>query len=213
MPHTPEHTSAKGRTYVGLFDRREDADTAAQELRTAGFKDDDFGYAWKDDKGAVQKEGDTKAGEMAVGGAATGAALGGLIGAATAALIPGVGPIFAGGILASTLTGAAVGAGAGGITGALVGMGIPDEEAKYYDEEFKGGRTLMTVRANDRYDEAGDIVRRRRGWDYGTRNERGGLTEDATLESRTTLRRDESQADDRMTERDDTGSPTHRGKV
>jgi hypothetical protein len=30
----------------------------------------------------------------------------------------------------------------------------------------------MTVKAGDRYDEASDIARRRRGYDYQTRNER-----------------------------------------
>lgn len=172
MTHTPEHKTTTRSTYVGVFDDRDTADKAARELRSAGFKDDEIGYAWRDDSGKVQKEGETKAGEMAAGGAATGAALGGLIGAAAAGLIPGVGPIVAGGILASTLTGAAVGTAAGGITGAFVGMGIPEEEAKYYDEEFKQGRTLMTVRSSDRYDLAGDTIRRGGGWDWDTRNER-----------------------------------------
>lgn len=169
MAHTPEHT--KRTTYVGVFEDRTAADRAARDLRTAGFKDDEIGYAWRDDKG-VHKEGDTKAGELATGGALTGAALGGLAGAAAAGLIPGIGPIVAGGILASTLTGAAVGSAAGGVTGALVGMGIPDDEAKYYDDEFKQGRTLMTVRSPERYDLAGDTIRRGGGWDWDTRNER-----------------------------------------
>lgn len=172
MTHTPGHTTNKRSTYVGVFDDRTKADKAARELRTAGFKDDEIGYAWKDEQGKRQTEGDTKAGEMAAEGAVTGAALGGLIGAAAAGLIPGVGPIIAGGILASTLTGAAVGTAAGGVSGALVGMGIPDEEAKYYDSEFKQGRTLMTVKSSDKYDLAGDTIRRGGGWDWDTRNER-----------------------------------------
>lgn len=167
MPHTPEHRT---RPYVGVFEDRDAADRAARDLRAKGFKDDDFGYAWKDDKG-VHKEGDTKAGEMATTGAVTGAALGGLAGAAAAGLIPGVGPIIAGGILAATLTGAAAGTAAGGLAGALVGMGIPDDEAKYYDEEFRTGRPILTLRESDRRDEASDIVRRGGGWDYDTRNE------------------------------------------
>jgi len=186
MTHTPDHKTTTRSTYVGLFDDRNAADKAARDLRTAGFKDDEIGYAWRDDSGKTQTEGDTKAGEMAAGGAVTGAALGGLIGAAAAGLIgrsiedlvvlEAGGPIVAGGILASTLTGAAVGTAAGGITGGLVGMGIPDEEAKYYDSEFREGRTLMTVRNEGRYDEAGDVIRRGGGWDYDTRNERTGTT-------------------------------------
>jgi hypothetical protein len=103
-------------------------------------------------------------------------ALGGVIGAGAALLIPGVGPVVAGGVLGTALagaaTGAAAGAVAGGVSGALVGLGIPEDEARYYDEEFREGRTLMTVKTDDRYDVAGDIIRRRRGYDYETRADR-----------------------------------------
>lgn len=183
MPNTSDR--ARSRPYVGVFDDRDSADRTARELRTAGFKDEDFGYAWRDDEGKTRTEGDTKAGEMAAGGAVTGAALGGLAGAAAAGLIPGVGPIVAGGILAATLTGAAAGAAGGGVAGALVGMGIPDDEAKYYDEEFRQGKPILTLRDPARYDEAGDIVRRGGGWDYETRNEPRTTT--TTTTRRTTV--------------------------
>jgi hypothetical protein len=174
MPHTPEHTT-KGRHYVGVFDERNDAELAARDLREKGFKDDEIGYAWRDDAGKTHQEGN-KSGEMAASGAGTGVVLGGIIGAGAALLIPGVGPVVSGGLLASALAGAATGAVAGGVAGgvggALVGLGIPEDEAKYYDEQFKEGRTLMTVRADDRYNDASDIVRRRRGYDYETRADR-----------------------------------------
>ena len=83
---------------------------------------------------------------------------------------------MSGGILATALaggvTGAVTGAVAGGVAGALVGLGVPEEEATYYDQQFRDGRTLMTVRTDDRYADAGDIVRRRKGYDYETRNDR-----------------------------------------
>lgn len=166
--------------YVGVFDERSDADLAARDLREKGFKDDDIGYAWRDDEGKTHREGN-KSGEMAASGAGTGVVLGGLIGAGAALLIPGIGPVVSGGLLASALaggaTGAVTGAVAGGVSGALVGLGIPKEEAEYYDEQVRNGRTLMTVRADDRYDDASDIVRRRRGYDYATRGERVGTTD------------------------------------
>jgi hypothetical protein len=87
--------------------------------------------------------------------------------------IPSVALAAAFGLAGGTaVAGAGIGAAAGGLVGALVGMGIPDEEAKYYDSEFKQGRTLMTVKSSDRYDEAGDTIRRGGGWDWDTRNER-----------------------------------------
>jgi hypothetical protein len=180
--------STKRNTYVGVFDDRNDAELAARDLREQGFKDDQIGYAWRDEAGKTRQEGN-KAGKMAASGAGTGVVLGGIIGAGAALLIPGIGPVVSGGLLAAALggaaTGAVTGAVAGGIAGALVGLGIPEDEAKYYDERFREGGTLMTVKADDRYDEATEIARKRRGYDYETRNERA-MRERETNESQTT---------------------------
>ena len=171
----PQNSTNTRKHYVGVFDERSDAELAAQDLRTKGFKDDQIGYAWRDEAGKTHTEGN-KSGQMAASGAGTGVVLGGLIGAAAALLIPGIGPVVSGGLLATALaggaTGAVTGAVAGGISGALLGLGIPEEEAKYYDQQVRDGRTLMTVRADDRYSDASDIVRRRNGFDFETRNDR-----------------------------------------
>lgn len=171
----PQDRTTRRTHYVGVFDDRKDAELAARDLREQGFTDDRIGYAWKDDSGKTHAEGN-KSGKLAASGAGTGVVLGGLIGAGAALLIPGIGPVVSGGILATALaggvTGAATGAVAGGITGALLGLGIPEVEAKYYDQQFRDGRTLMTVKADDRYSDASDIVRRRNGYDYETRNDR-----------------------------------------
>ena len=45
----------------------------------------------------------------------------------------------------AALSGAAVGAAVGGITGALVGMGIPEYEAKRYEGKIKAGNILISV--------------------------------------------------------------------
>jgi len=174
-PHRLVGRSFTRSHYVGVFDDRNDAELAARDLREKGFKDEQIGYAWRDESGKTHAEGN-KAGSMAASGAGTGVVLGGLIGAGAALLIPGIGPIVSGGLLATALaggvTGAVTGAVAGGVAGALVGLGIPEVEAKYYDQQFRDGRTLMTVRADDRYGDASDIVRRRKGYDYETRNDR-----------------------------------------
>ena len=49
----------------------------------------------------------------------------------------------------AALGGAAIGGATGGIIGALVGMGIPEVEAKHYDERVRGGHALVTVQAED----------------------------------------------------------------
>jgi hypothetical protein len=43
--------------YVGVFDDRDDAELAARDLRAKGFKDDQIGYAWRDDAGKTHSEG------------------------------------------------------------------------------------------------------------------------------------------------------------
>ena len=58
-----------------------------------------------------------------------------------------------------------VGAGVGAIAGALIGMGVPEEHAKYYEGEVKSGRTLVTVRAPQRYPEARELLRQYGAYD------------------------------------------------
>ena len=63
--------------------------------------------------------------------------------------VPGVGPFLAAGPIMAALGGAAVGAAVGGITGALIGMGIPEFEAKRYEGRIKDGNILIAVHAKD----------------------------------------------------------------
>jgi uncharacterized membrane protein len=64
-------------------------------------------------------------------------------------MIPGLGPFIAAGPIMAALSGAAVGAGTGGIVGALVGMGIPEIEAKTYEGQLRGGNILLAVHTED----------------------------------------------------------------
>ena len=79
-----------------------------------------------------------------------------------ALVIPGIGPVLAGGALATAfgLAGAGIGAAAGGIGGALVGMGIPEEEARYFERGFREGGVLVTVNGRDQVPEALRILER-----------------------------------------------------
>ena len=92
--------------------------------------------------------------------AVSGAVLGGFLGAAGALLIPGIGPVVAGGILITALGGAAIGATTGGVIGAFVNMGLPEHDAHHYTREFEAGRTIVTVKTDGRQQEAFDILRR-----------------------------------------------------
>lgn len=147
---------------VGVFRDRNDADRAVQELQRASFRDDQIGFAMRDEPGAEDTlaSAESAAGESAATGMLTGGLFGGLIGAAASGLLPGIGPVIAGGILASVLGGVAIGAAAGGVLGALIGIGIPEEEARYYESELHAGKTLVTVKTEGRYGDAASILRR-----------------------------------------------------
>ena len=47
------------------------------------------------------------------------------------------------------LAGLGAGAAAGGLTGALIGLGLPEHEAKFYDQELRKGGILLGVYSHD----------------------------------------------------------------
>lgn len=160
-------------TVVGVFDDRDDAQRAIEALKDAGFRPDDIGVTMRDRREAetLVEDTGTKAGAGAATGALAGGALGGVAGwlvGIGALAIPGVGPFIAAGPLAAALTGAAIGAAGGGLLGALTGMGVPEDEARWYEGEVHRGGTLVTVRADGRYEEARRIVREYGGREAGS---------------------------------------------
>jgi uncharacterized protein (TIGR02271 family) len=146
-----------GQTVVGLFNDQPAAEAAIRRLTAAGFLEQDIGVAVRDrEQQQTLTEGTgAQAAEDATKGAVGGGVVGGVIGllAGVGALaIPGIGPIIAGGALASTLAGAGIGAAAGGLIGALVGMGVPEEDARHFEHGFQQGGILVTVQAGARAD-------------------------------------------------------------
>ena len=130
------------------------AASIVDDLKNAGFSNDDISALFPDKKGSrdFAHEQKTKAPEGAAAGASAGGLLGGTLGwlAGIGALaIPGVGPLIAAGPIMGLLSGAAVGAATGGLTGALVGYGIPELEAKQYEGKVKGGNILLSVHTDD----------------------------------------------------------------
>jgi hypothetical protein len=166
-----------GRTAVAaLFKDKDDAEKAIEELRQEGFTRDQIGIAMRDRtaQGEMIESTGTHAAQGAAAGLVGGGLIGGLVGflVATGALaIPGIGPVVAGGVLANTfgivggtaVAGAGIGAAAGGILGALVGMGIPEHEAHYFEEGVRSGSTLVTVTAPGRASEAVKILEHHHG--------------------------------------------------
>jgi len=116
----------------------------------------------------VTQANEPTAGESGREGILTGGIIGGVLGAAAALLIPGVGPVIAGGILGATLGGAAIGGIAGGFLSTFTHMGVPEEKARYYEQEFQAGRTLVTIKADDRQQKAIEILQRHGAQDVQT---------------------------------------------
>jgi len=154
-------------TVVGVFPDRAHAEQALTELHNLGFKDDQIGYVvhHDKDKGVSGKKPE----EGALLGAASGGVAGGLIGAGASLLIPGIGPVIAGGVLTAILGGLVAGTLLGGLTGALVKLGISEEEARYYQSEFEAGRPIITVEAPGRQQQVLDVFRRCGAHDASTR--------------------------------------------
>jgi hypothetical protein len=159
---------------VGVFNDRYQAEKAVDDLEQGGFGRDQIGFALRGPDavsgGVITDAVGSKDAEGAVTGAVTGGIVGGLLGAAVALAIPGVGPLLAGGILATALGYGAAGVAVGGLLGAMTGAGLSEDEARFYEAQFNEGRALVTVRAGAREAEATEIIRRHGGYDMHTFN-------------------------------------------
>ncbi len=141
---------------IGVFHDSEQARHAIDELKSAGYSENEIGFLAR--ASATGSEDDAMS--SAATGAVEGGMIGGVLGAVAALLIPGFGPAIAGGILLATFGAAGIGALAGSIIGTLVSIGVPEEEAHHYQRELENGRTIVTVKATSGYDDAIAIMRR-----------------------------------------------------
>ena len=146
--------SGKNTAAFGIYRTQADVEYAVDLLRAEGFRNTDISVLFPENKGtkdfAVEKN--TKAPEGTATGAATGAVVGGALGwlvGIGALAIPGVGPLIAAGPIVAALTGVGGGGAIGGIAGALIGMGIPEYEAKRYEGRIKEGGILLSVHCDD----------------------------------------------------------------
>ena len=146
--------AGKNTAVFGIYSTRSAVERAVDDLRTAGFRNTDISVLFPENVGtkdfAVDKG--TKAPEGAATGAGSGAVVGGALGwlAGIGALaIPGLGPFIAAGPIMAALAGASVGGAVGGLTGALIGMGIPEYEAKRYEGRVKKGGILLSVHSDN----------------------------------------------------------------
>jgi hypothetical protein len=134
-----------------------------EDLRSAGFSEDEIGVVAPEDLELDREEvaEHSMVAEGSVVGAFAGAGLGSLWGVAmVTGLLPVIGPIVAGGLLASVIVTAAAGAALGSLAGALVGLGVPEEEAARYEQKLHEGHVVVTVKPHSRGSEALAILER-----------------------------------------------------
>jgi len=142
--------SGKNTAVYGIYRDTVSLGGGLEALRSAGFRGTDISVLMPENVGTkdfVHKK-DTKAPEGATTGVASGAVIGGALGwlAGIGALaIPGLGPFIAAGPIMGLLAGAGAGGAVGGVAGALIGMGIPEYEAKRYEGRVKSGGILLSV--------------------------------------------------------------------
>jgi hypothetical protein len=138
----------------GIAESESQAVSIVNQLLGAGFSDDDISVLFPDKEGTrhFAHERHTKAPEGAAGGAGAGIVIGGalgwLVGVGTL-IIPGIGAFLAAGPIVLALAGAGAGAAAGVLSGALIGMGMPEFEARQYEAKMKGGNILISVHTED----------------------------------------------------------------
>lgn len=151
------------------------AEKAIQNLVDMGFSDKDISVFAQDEDQVegLEEERDvdvttntenrgSNAGKGLGWGALSGGLLGGLAGliaGGIAVSIPGAAPLAVAGAGATGLTGLATGAVGGGLVGVLVGAGLPEEQAKEYEEFIEDGKVVVVVKVDDAQKEkAQDII-------------------------------------------------------
>jgi len=170
--------AGKNTAVFGLYRDRASVESAVDALRQEGFRNTDISVLFPENQGTKDfaHEKNTKAPEGTATGATSGAVVGGTLGwlAGIGALaIPGLGPFIAAGPIVAALAGAGAGGAIGGLAGALIGMGIPEYEAKRYEGRIKEGGILLSVHADDSkwVSKAKDILKRTGGEDVASSGE------------------------------------------
>jgi Heat induced stress protein YflT len=130
----------------GIFASSESAEVAVQQLTAAGFSTQDISVLMSDIEGAKEfaAEKNTNAGEDATDGIGVAEVVGGtlaFLAEAGALAIPGEGPLVAAGPIIARLASSSE----SGLVGALVGLGIPEYEAKVYDGKIKAEGVMLSI--------------------------------------------------------------------
>jgi len=144
---------------TGVFETRSAAEHAFQQVHAQGIPADKITLLTPGSADKVDQEVEsipTDATEQPGMGSAIGALLGGGVGitggAVLMALVPGVGPVTALGLLGAAILGAAgagVGAAAGGKLERATTEGLPEDEIFVYEDALRKGRSVIVALTDD----------------------------------------------------------------
>src|SRR5690348_3921227 len=146
--------AGKNTAAFGIYKGRGALEDAVNALRQGGFRSTDISVLFPENQGTKDfaHEKNTKAPEGVTTGAVAGGITGGVLGWLTgigALAIPGLGPMIAAGPIVAALAGAGALGTLGGFIGALVGMGVPEYEAKRYEGRIREGGILLSVHCDN----------------------------------------------------------------
>jgi hypothetical protein len=169
---------SKNKSVFGIYSTRAGVEKAIGILKDSGFSHSDVSVLLPENLGGKELATDkaTKAPEGATAGASSGVVIGGTLGwlvGIGALAIPGLGPFIAAGPIMAALAGAGLGGAVCGVTGALVGLGIPEYEAKQYEGRLQKGGILVSVHCDtsDEIKRSKEILERTGGEDISSASE------------------------------------------
>jgi hypothetical protein len=156
----------KNPTLFADFANRNEAENAVSALEGLGIGAADISIITKEGNQTKATDAAGDVVEGALGGAATGGVVGGLAGLlAGVGVVPALtgiligGPIAAAlglaGAAATTVSGAVTGAVAGGLIGGLAGLGLSEDDARYYSDAVDNGAIVLAVQTTE--DNEGEV--------------------------------------------------------
>jgi len=143
----------------GVFRDRTKASQAYNWLGQNGYTSNEINVLMSDESRthySAETGSPIKPGDHGVEGVATGGTIGTVIGATlgaiaaigTSVLVPGLGIVVAGPLVAA-LAGGGAGAVTGGLVGGLIGLGVPESNASAYEKVLKEGGVVIGVTPRD----------------------------------------------------------------
>lgn len=129
---------------VGVFDSVADAQDAAVRANQNGWREEHISlitHGRESNLSAIGpvRQGDRMERTATLGGVA--GAVAGFLAGSSLFIIPGVGPVFFAGAMASGITGGLV----GGLVGAMTGWGVKDAQIRDYEQQLREGKSLVVI--------------------------------------------------------------------